>query len=147
MSAVVRNKMIPIFCLGETAHERRQGETKQVLHDQTVVGLKHLTSNEVAGMVIAYEPVWAIGTGDFAKPDSVKEAAETIRHNIAELYGRRAANRVRVLYGGSVEPDLVKGYMAIDGIDGLLVGHESLNYAHFASIVKKIRETADDAKQ
>lgn len=135
VAAVIRNGMTPILCVGETATERKDRETKQVLHDQLMVGLKNLTSVEVENIVIAYEPVWAIGNGHFAKPDQVEEAVSTIRKNIRELYGKKAEVTVSVLYGGSVQPDVTAGYMAVDGVDGLLVGGASLNYEQFSQIV------------
>jgi triosephosphate isomerase len=84
LAAVVRNKISPVLCVGETSAERAANETKQVLHDQIMSGLRNLTAKEVEEMTIAYEPVWAIGTGDFAKPEQVKDAIDTIRHNVRE---------------------------------------------------------------
>lgn len=137
VAAAFRNEIIPILCVGETQIERRAGETKQVLHDQIMTALSNLTSEEVEDMVIAYEPVWAISTfgGILAKPDEVKKAMDFIRHQIYELYGERAAKMVRILYGGSVDDQIVKGYLEIDSCDGVLVGAASLNYHKFAAIV------------
>jgi triosephosphate isomerase (TIM) len=134
-AAAFRNDITPIMCVGETKTERMNKETKLVLHDQIVVGLRNLTRSEVARMVIAYEPVWAIGTGEVATPDIAAEAVAVIRHNISELYGKSAARDVRVLYGGSVIPDVVSGFIANAGIDGFLVGGASINYHQFSSIV------------
>jgi triosephosphate isomerase len=141
MAAVVRNGMMPVLCVGETAGERKDGETKQVLHDQLMVGLKNLTSDDMDKIVVAYEPVWAIGNGHFAKPHQVEEAVVVIRHNIKELYGHEAETKVPVLYGGSVEPDVTKSYLEINGVDGLLVGGASLNYEQFSSIVDLAHQT------
>jgi triosephosphate isomerase len=146
VASVVRNGITPVLCVGETAEERKAGETKQVLHDQLMVGLKDVTSDDVKGIVIAYEPVWAIGTGHYAKPGQVKEAVGTIRHNIRELYGH-VEDDVRVLYGGSVEPDITRGYIGIDGVDGLLVGGASLNYEHFSAIVATVHKTETDEEK
>lgn len=140
VASVIRNGMQPVLCIGETAQEKKEGETKQVLHDQLMVGLKDVTSEDVKLIVVAYEPVWAIGTGDYAKPGEVEAAVKTVRHNIRELYGD-VESKVRVLYGGSVEPDIVKGYVELDGVDGLLVGGASLNYEQFAKIVSTTYET------
>jgi triosephosphate isomerase len=142
VAAVVRNGMVPVVCVGETAPERKAGETKQVLHDQLMVDIKNLTTEEVGQIVVAYEPVWAIGTGDFAKPDQIESAVKTIRHNIEHMFGRAAQAKLRVLYGGSVIPDMTKAYLDIAGIDGLLVGGASLNYDQFSRIVKLAFETA-----
>lgn len=135
LAAVVRNKIAPVLCVGETSAERAANETKQVLHDQIMSGLRNLTAKEVEEMVIAYEPVWAIGTGDFAKPDQAKEAIDTIRQNVRELYGDKAEKGLRVLYGGSVNADNAGSYLGVDGCDGLLVGGASLNYKEFSKIV------------
>lgn len=142
MAAVVRNGMTPVLCIGETAGERKDGETKQVLHDQLMVGLKNLTSDDINKVVVAYEPVWAIGNGHFAKPHQVEEAVVTIRHNIRELYGEDAESALPVLYGGSVEPDVTRSYLEINGVDGLLVGGASLNYEQFSAIVNIAHEMA-----
>jgi triosephosphate isomerase (TIM) len=137
VAAAVRNEIMPILCVGETSQERHAGETKQVLHDQVVSALSNLTSREVENLVIAYEPVWAISTfeGTLAKPDDVKKAMDFIRHQVKELYGPKAAQRVRILYGGSVDDHTVSGYLAIEGCDGVLVGGASLNYHKFSGIV------------
>lgn len=137
VAACVRNEITPILCVGETKNERKAGETKQVLHDQVTSALHGLTGKEVADMVIAYEPVWAISTfgGQLAKPDQAKEAMDYIRHQVEELYGKRVANSLRVLYGGSVDDQIARGYIEIEGCDGVLVGGASINYHKFASIV------------
>lgn len=144
LAAVVRNKIKPILCVGETAGDRSAGETRQVLHDQITTDVRNLTSKEVKGLVIAYEPVWAIGTGDYAKPDQVKEAIDFIRHNIRELYGSKAEESLRVLYGGSVTSDNSRSYLEIKGVDGLLVGGASLNYQEFAKIISSAHKSAED---
>jgi triosephosphate isomerase len=135
VAAAIRNEISPILCVGETQHERLQGETKQVLHDQTTVGLRDITAHELESVVIAYEPVWAIGTGDYAKPDQVIEAIALIRSNISHLYGKAASQQVRVLYGGSVDANNARAYLESPGVDGLLVGGASINYHQFADII------------
>ncbi len=135
VAASVRNGITPILCVGETKTERLAKETSVVLHDQLSVGLRNVTDDEVASMVIAYEPVWAIGTGDVATPDQAADAVAVIRKNIAALYGIKAARSVRVLYGGSVVPDVVSGFMQSSDIDGFLVGGASINYHQFSQIV------------
>lgn len=137
VAAAFRNGITPILCIGETSTDRSAQETDRVLHDQVTVGLKDITASEVSKLVVAYEPVWAIGTGKIAKPNQVRDAVVTIRHNIAELFGEKAASNVRVLYGGSVKADVASGYMNVEGIDGLLVGGASLNYAEFNGIVEQ----------
>ncbi len=137
VAAALRNDISPILCIGETQTERRNGETRQVLHDQIVSGLANVTSEEVERIVIAYEPVWAISTfgGELAKPDQIQQEIDFIRAQVAHLYGKKAAEAVRVLYGGSVDDHLVGGYLALKGCDGALVGGASLNYEKFAGIV------------
>lgn len=144
LAAVVRNKIKPILCVGETSGERSAGETKQVIHDQIMTDLLNLTSEEVEDLVVAYEPVWAIGTGDYASPEQTKEAVEFIRHNVRELYGKRAEESLRVLYGGSVNPENSRSYLEVEGVDGLLVGGASLNYKEFAEIAETAHQSAGE---
>lgn len=135
--AAIRNGITPIICVGETKQERDEGQTKQVLHDQVVSALSNLTTAEVANVVIAYEPIWAISTfgGQLAKPHEAEEALTYIRQQVEHLYGTHTASIIRVLYGGSVDEHIVRGYLEIDGCDGALVGGASLNPYKFAGIV------------
>lgn len=135
MAAAVRNEIIPILCVGETHTERLDGETRQVLHDQLMTALSNLTAREVRSSVIAYEPVWAIGTGDVATPEQVAESIRYIRGYVGEVFGKKAGQEARLLYGGSVIPEVVHGFLAIDGVDGFLVGGASINYHSFAGII------------
>jgi triosephosphate isomerase (TIM) len=137
VQAAVRNNIVPIICVGETKQERDAGETRQVLHDQITTALMNLTSRDIEDVVIAYEPVWAISTFDgvIAKPDDVAKEVAYVRHQVRELYGERAAERMRVLYGGSVNEHDVQSYLEVAGVDGALVGAASLNYHQFAAIV------------
>lgn len=137
VQAAVRNDIRPVLCIGETASEHSYGETNDVLRDQLTSGLANLTSDDLEMLVVAYEPVWAIGTGNNAKPSDVADAVKVIRHQIKHLYGPKAAETVRVLYGGSVTPSSAADYLAAKGIDGLLVGGASLDSHDFAEIVKK----------
>lgn len=136
VAAAVRNGIMPLLCVGETLQERLAGETNQILQNQISVGLMNLTAREVAASVIAYEPVWAIGTGEFAKPDQVEQAISFIRRQIEHTFGERAARLVRILYGGSVDNQNVRAYLDLDGCDGALVGGASLNAHSFSSIVE-----------
>ena len=144
VAASVRNEITPILCVGETKHEREEGETKQVLHDQLMTGLSNLTAAEVGAAVIAYEPVWAIGTGDVAKPDQVETATNYIRSYVNDVFGPKAAKNLRIIYGGSVVPDVVAGFLDVKGVDGFLVGGASLNYHEFSSIVSAARRWQRD---
>lgn len=143
VQAALRNGIKPILCVGETAHERAIGETNDVIHDQLLGGLANVTSEEFDQVVIAYEPVWAIGTGNNATPDDVKKAVRAIRRQIDHLYGKTAAENVRVLYGGSVTSDSARTYIMTDGVDGLLVGGASLRQHEFATIVEAAHSTED----
>lgn len=141
VAACVRNEIVPILCVGETAQEKLDKETRQVLHDQVTTAVANLTGSEIEDMVIAYEPVWALSNGtDYLhhqtpKPDEISKSIQYIRHNIAQLYNEKAAKRMRVLYGGSVNASTAKSILGIDGVDGLLIGGASLNYHEFANIV------------
>ena len=137
VQAAIRNGIRPILCVGETVNERTAGETRDVLHDQLIGGLANITSEELPQVVIAYEPVWAIGTGNNALPTDVTEAIVTIRHQLKHLYGAKAANEVQVLYGGSVTASSAADYLALNEVDGLLVGGASLDAQAFSTIVEK----------
>ena len=138
MQAAVRNKIVPVLCIGETSHERARGETKRVIHDQLTTALSNLTSEDVIDTVIAYEPVWAISTfdGEIAKPDDMQKALDFIRYELKELFGESVSEKVRVLYGGSVDDHDAAAYLSLDGCDGVLVGAASLNYKQFSGIVE-----------
>jgi len=127
--------LTPIYCVGETLAEREAGNTNQVLETQLSGGLGDLTLEQFRRIVIAYEPVWAIGTGKVATPEIAEEAHAFIRSQAQSKFGADAAAACRILYGGSVKPDNIKGLMAQPDIDGALVGGASLDPASFAAIV------------
>jgi triosephosphate isomerase len=135
VQAAVRNGLKPVLCIGENAHEKADGETKHVIHDQIVSGLANLTTGDLKDLTIAYEPVWAIGTGNNSRPDDVEKIVGYIRRNIETLYGEKAAKRTKVLYGGSCNNYNAEVYLSLRGVDGLLVGGASLIAEEFASIV------------
>lgn len=147
VQAALRNEIRPVLCIGETASERVENETTHVLHDQLVAGLANVTSEEIEQIVVAYEPVWAIGTGNNAIPDDVAKAVKTIRHQIDHLFGKKAAEMVRVLYGGSVTEHSAADYLAINGVDGLLVGGASLDAKAFSGIIEKAHKKSDADKR
>jgi triosephosphate isomerase len=149
VTAAVRNGIAPILCVGETHDERHNGETKQVLHDQLTTALSDLTASDIEDVVIAYEPIWAISTfgGELAKPSDIQKSFDFIRHQVRELYGAKAAENVRVLYGGSVDDHLVRGYLEMDGCDGVLVGGASLNYHKFSGIVEATHRLQTEQKE
>ncbi|MDA8341105.1 MAG: triose-phosphate isomerase [Acidimicrobiales bacterium] len=135
LQAVFRNGMVPICCVGEHADERDAGRTTERLQAQITQALGRLAPGEVARMVIAYEPVWAIGSGQPATPEDAQEAAATIRGRVTELAGAAAASGVRILYGGSVGPDSASPLVSMPDVDGLLVGGASLDPGTFTEIV------------
>lgn len=137
VQAVLRNGMKAVLCVGETATQRRDKETLHVLHDQVVSGLANVTSSEVDNVVIAYEPVWAIGSGRPVKASDLETVVTAIRKQIDALYGPKAAAATRILYGGSVQAENCNDFMSVPGVDGLLVGGASLKAEEFASIVEK----------
>ncbi len=140
VQAVLRNGMQPILCVGETKHERRENETAHVIHDQVVSGLRNVSSDEIENIVIAYEPVWAIGTGDSASAEDASKAAKLIRKHVRALFGDKAAEAVRVLYGGSVDGTNSAGFVQAEGIDGLLVGGASLKAPVFSAIIESAHQ-------
>jgi triosephosphate isomerase len=125
----------PIVCVGERLEERESGNTEAVLTAQFREGIARLSSEQLARIVIAYEPVWAIGTGRTATPEIAADAHRALRAQVQADYGKEAAAAVRILYGGSVKPDNVRSLMAQPEIDGVLVGGASLDPIGFASIV------------
>jgi triosephosphate isomerase len=125
----------PIVCVGELLEHREAGKTEAVLCDQCLKGIAGLDARQFAQIVIAYEPVWAIGTGKTATPEIAADAHRIIRREMQARYGNEAAQNLRILYGGSVKPDNAKSLMAQEEINGVLVGGASLDAASFAKIV------------
>jgi triosephosphate isomerase len=134
--AILAAGMTPIMCVGETLDEREAGTTEAKVTGQVKAGLAEVAAEAVAGMVIAYEPIWAIGTGRTATPDDAQAVCATIRTTVAGLAGPDAAAAVRVQYGGSVKPDNAADLMACPDVDGALVGGASLDADSFAGIVR-----------
>jgi len=125
-----------IFCIGETLKEREEGRTFLVIVRQIEGGLKGLGDNEMRDIVIAYEPVWAIGTGKTATPEQAEEVHRFIRGKVEKLYSRKVSEEMRIQYGGSVTPENIKGLMNQPNIDGALVGGTSLKAESFSKIVR-----------
>jgi triosephosphate isomerase len=125
-----------IFCMGETLKEREEGKTFSVIERQMSGGLKGLGDKELRNAVIAYEPVWAIGTGKTATPEQAEEVHRFIREKVGKIYSRMVSEEIRIQYGGSVTPENIKGLMSQPNIDGALVGGASLKAESFSKIVR-----------
>jgi triosephosphate isomerase (TIM) len=137
--AALAADLVPIVCIGETLAEREGNQTLDVLDRQIKLGLDRLTGEQIAGLVIAYEPVWAIGTGRTATSQQAQEAHEHIRRRLRAWFGGDAADACRVVYGGSVKPDNIAELVAQPDVDGALVGGASLTPRSFADIVLRGR--------
>ena len=141
LGAALANDLVPIVCIGETLDQREANQTLDVLDRQLQHGLDHVTAAQLAGMVLAYEPVWAIGTGRNATPEQAQDAHAHIRTRLRQWFGADAAARCRVVYGGSVKPDNVAALAAQSDVDGALVGGASLDVRAFSEIVRHGRKS------
>jgi triosephosphate isomerase len=135
MLSAFASGLIPIVCVGETLQEREKNITFQVIEKQVKIGLANIPSNKVESLVIAYEPVWAIGTGKTATPEQAEEVQAYIRAIYSEMYGSIPAENIRILYGGSIKPENISELMKQKNIDGGLVGGASLDADSFTKIV------------
>ncbi|MFN6119410.1 MAG: triose-phosphate isomerase, partial [Actinomycetes bacterium] len=136
VQAIIRHGMTPIMCCGETLAEREAGETESKVLGQVRAGLAGLSADQIGAMVIAYEPIWAIGTGKNATAEDAQTVCAAIRTAIVELAGEAAATEIRIQYGGSVKAGTIAELMAGPDVDGALVGGASLDPDEFARIVK-----------
>lgn len=136
VDAILANHLHPIYCCGETIEERNAGKHFEVIGSQVKEGLFHLSADQILKCVIAYEPVWAIGTGVVATTEQAQEVHAFIRSILSEQYGTDIASQIRILYGGSVKPDNAKELFSQADIDGGLVGGASLQSRSFVDIVK-----------
>ena len=135
IKAAIKNDLIPILCVGESEKERESKETFNVLDRQITKGLEGFSSNDLDTLVIAYEPVWAIGTGKTATKEQAQEVHQFIRSTIEKIFGNILARSIRILYGGSVKPDNIKELMEMSDVDGALVGGASLDAQTFSKII------------
>lgn len=129
--------LIPIMCVGEKLEERENNRTFDVVNDHVINGLKGVAKEDVCDVIIAYEPVWAIGTGKTATPEQAQEVHKYIRQLISKLYDKETAGEIRIQYGGSVKPDNIKDLINQEDIDGALVGGASLKIEQFVPIVRE----------
>ncbi|HHY32055.1 MAG TPA: triose-phosphate isomerase [Firmicutes bacterium] len=136
VKSALANGLLPIICVGETLEQRDAGKTEEVVVRQTKAALSGVKTNGAERIVIAYEPVWAIGTGRNASADEANRVIHLIRQSVAEVFNERIAQEVRIQYGGSVKPQNIADFLGQPDIDGALVGGASLDAASFAAIVK-----------
>jgi triosephosphate isomerase len=140
--AALAAELCPIVCIGETLEEREANQTLAVLDRQIKAGLDGVSSDQVSSLVVAYEPVWAIGTGRNATPEQAGEAHAHIRGRLRQWFGGGAADQCHVIYGGSVKPDNIHDLVLLPDVDGALVGGASLEVRAFFDIVARSRQSA-----
>lgn len=138
IKAALRNNLLPIFCVGETLTEREANRVEAVIRQQVNVGLDSIDSKDADQLIIAYEPVWAIGTGKTATPEQAQAVHLMIRDMLNRRFNPDIANKMRILYGGSVKPSNSKELLALENIDGALIGGASLKAEDFIAIIKSL---------
>jgi triosephosphate isomerase len=136
IKAAIKADLQPVFCVGETEKEREAGQTLSILDKQIKKGLERLISEQLNLLIIAYEPVWAIGTGKTATAEQAQEVHQFIRSLVKNNFGQALSDSARILYGGSVKPDNIASLMAMPDIDGALVGGASLSAESFSKIIE-----------
>ena len=136
--ALLANNMVPVYCCGESLETFEAGGTKKWIKEQIETGLKDVKPDDMTKVVIAYEPIWSIGTGKNASKEIAEEICSYIRKLVRGLYGAKVANKVRILYGGSVKPTNIKEYLTQKDIDGALVGGASLEIESFKGLLTNI---------
>lgn len=134
--AVISHNMVPIICVGETLEQKEAGQTNDLVSGQVEAALKGLSADQVSNLVIAYEPIWAIGTGKTATAEDANDTISVVRRTVADLYSQDVADAVRIQYGGSVKPANIKELMAQPDIDGALVGGASLEADSFLQLLE-----------
>jgi triosephosphate isomerase len=135
INSAINEQLIPVFCVGETEKERESEDTFSVLDKQVTIGLKGFSSDQLEKLVVAYEPVWAIGTGKTATASQAQEVHQFLRSMLVKIFGDSFSQTIRILYGGSVKPGNIAELMAMPDIDGALVGGASLDAENFSKII------------
>lgn len=135
VKSALANELKPIICVGETLEQREQGKAEEVITTQTVLALEGINKEQMANIVLAYEPIWAIGTGKTATSEDANNSIKWVRNKVEELYGKEVADQVIILYGGSVKAENAKELFSTTDIDGGLVGGASLKVDEFSKIV------------
>ncbi len=136
--SLLQNDMVPLYCVGETLEQFNNKLTKKVVEEQIVEGLKDLDVEKMKKVIVAYEPVWSIGTGLNASPEIAIDVISFIRQTIEKMYGKEVSEQVHILYGGSVKPNNIHSYLSSDEIDGALVGGASLEVESFRALLTAI---------
>ncbi len=142
VAAGIRNGLKVVLCVGEQLSDRNENHSGRVVVDQLHGALGQVTAEDMRNIIIAYEPVWSIGTGKFAAPDQVIPIVSIIRQTVEELFGEGASSHLQILYGGSVDADNCRVYLKLDNIDGLLVGGASIKPDEFANIIAAAQSLA-----
>ena len=137
IKALLANGITPVYCVGETLEQFEAGETRQVVSEQVRKGLEGISEEEAKTIVVAYEPIWSIGTGKNASTEIAQDVCKYIRKVLKECVGK-SANKIRILYGGSVKPENIKAYLSCPDVDGALVGGASLKIDSFEALLKNI---------
>lgn len=136
--ALLKNEMTPIYCCGESLETFEKGETKEFVKDQIIKGFKDVSALDASKVIVAYEPIWSIGTGKNASKEIAEDTCKYIRKVLKDLYDTKTASKIRILYGGSVKPNNVKDYLSMKDIDGALVGGASLKADSFKELLENI---------
>ena len=134
IKSALENKLKPILCIGETLEQRNNNETMETIKNQLMNCVKNISNEEMKNIVIAYEPIWAIGTGKNATPEQAEEVHKFIRGLLTDIYNKNISKNIRIIYGGSVKPNNIEELMAMKNINGALVGGASLDAKSFADI-------------
>lgn len=136
--ALLKNNMVPVYCCGESLETYEEGKTKEFVKEQIIKGFKDVSKEDAIKVVIAYEPIWSIGTGKNASKEIAEDICKFIRKIIKDLYDTKTSNKVRILYGGSVKPNNIKEYLYCDNIDGALVGGASLDVNSYKELLTNL---------
>jgi triosephosphate isomerase len=140
IKAIIDNKLKPILCIGENEEQRENNETFEIIKNQIGEGLDKISKDKIKEVVIAYEPVWAIGTGNFALPEKIQEIKIFIKKLINNKYGTKISESVKIIYGGSVNSKNIKSYLTESQMDGVLVGGASLKKQEFIEMLKSLKD-------
>ena len=138
IKTAIKNELKPIVCVGETLEQRESGKAEEIITTQTELALEGINKNDVSKIILAYEPIWAIGTGKTATSEDANNSIKAIRKKVSELYGEQIANEIIILYGGSVKPENAKELFSTSDIDGGLVGGASLKVEDFSKIILSV---------